>query len=57
MYNINALNFPGEQTLMLGSINIFTSYVKRSGHQVRSKSDVYPRTGFKLQDRAVAVLV
>ena len=35
-------------------VKMLTSQVKRSGHQVRSKSDVHSGTGFKLQDRAVS---
>ena len=33
-------------------VQILTSQIKRSGHQVRSKSDVHSGTGFKLEDRA-----
>ena len=34
-------------------VQILTSQVKRSGHQVRSKSDVHSDPGFKLEGRAV----
>ena len=34
-------------------VQILTSQVKRSGHQVRSKSDVHSGTGLKLEGRAV----
>ena len=39
-------------------VNFDLNQVKRSGHQVRSKSDVHAGTGFMLEDRVVgAVLV
>ena len=34
-------------------VQILTSQVKRSGHQVTSKSDVHSGPGFKLEDGAV----
>ena len=38
-------------------MQILSSQVKRSGHQVRSKSDVHSGTGFKLEDRAVGTVL
>ena len=38
-------------------VQIFTSQVKRLGHQVRSNSDVHTVTGFKLEDRIVGTVL
>ena len=38
-------------------VQILTSQVKRSGHQVRPKSDVHSETGFKLEDGAVGTVL
>ena len=38
-------------------VQILTSQVKRSGLQVRSKTDVHSGTGFKLEDRAVGTVL
>ena len=37
-------------------VQILTSQVKRSGHQVSSKSDVHYGTGIKIKDRAVVTV-
>ena len=39
------------------SVQILTSQVKRSDHQVRSKSDVHSGTGFKLEERVVGTVL
>ena len=38
-------------------VQVLISQVKRSGHQVRSKSDVHSGTGFKLEDRTVGTVL
>ena len=38
-------------------VQILTSQLKRSGHQVRSKSDVHSGTGLKLEDHAVGTVL
>ena len=38
-------------------MQIFTSQVKRSGHKVRSKSNVHSGTGCKFEDRAVGTVL
>ena len=38
-------------------MQILTFQVKRSGHQVRSKSNVHSGSGFKLEDRAVGTVL
>ena len=38
-------------------VQILTSQAKRSGHQIRSKSDVHSGTGFKLEDRAAGTVL
>ena len=38
-------------------VQTFTSQLQRSGHQVRSKSDVHSGTGFKIKDRAVGIVL
>ena len=38
-------------------VQVLTSQVKRSGHQVSSKSDVHSGAGLKIEDRAVGTVL
>ena len=50
-------NLPRAELKNTHCVQILTSQVKRSGHQVGSKSDVHPGTGFKFEDRAVGTVL
>ena len=51
------LGYPCAQIKNTPCVQMLTSQVKRSGHQVRSKSDVHSGTAFKLEDRAVGTFL